>query len=134
MLDYEGDLPEGIMQLGEDVYTIQGKLADSLYDLRAAIALSNANHRYEYLASWWIVGNRLEIDFRIMTTVPKMSWLFLDGDQWHKGDESQHDQVERLRLYDATKTFANEPYVAKNPDCDTYEHMYAYVVKNFGRR
>lgn len=133
MVDYEGDLPDEIVQLGEDSYTIQGKMAGSSWEVMYAIALSNANWQYEYLAAWWIIGKPLEIDFRIFT-VPKVSFVFIDGGVWHAGEEAQNDKIERLRLYDVTKTFANEPITVTNPDCQTYDACWAHVLKTFGKR
>lgn len=133
MVDYEGDLPPGIFQVGEQTYTIQGKQVGSSYEVNYAIALSNAGWQYEYLASWWINGRPLEIDFRLFT-IPKISWVFIDGLVWHSGGESQNDKIERLRLYDLTKSFANEPITVTNPDCDSYDHAWAHVIRTFGRK
>lgn len=134
-IDYEGDLPEHITHLGGDEYLIQGKRAGSSYEVNMAIALSNAGWEYEYLAAWWIHNKPLEIDFRTYTR-PKITWLFVDGAVWHSGQESQQDKIERLQLHSLTRSFANEPIVAHNADCDNYDHAWQYVISQpyLGRR
>lgn len=133
MMDYEGKPPLGIQDLGDGNYLVQGKMPDSDWEVMYAIALSNAGWTYEYLAGWWINGKMLQIDFRVFT-IPKENFVFIDGAVWHQGDESQHDKIERLMLYAATKSFANEPITVNNPDCNTYDACWKHVLRTFGRK
>lgn len=133
MMDYAGELPAGIVQVGEGQYAIQGKPAGSSWEVNYAIALSNAKWEYEYLAAWWIWGKPLEIDFRVFT-VPKVTFIFIDGGRWHSGQEGNNDLWERQSLYVLTKNSANFPITVNNPDTDTYDHAWAHVIRTLGRR
>lgn len=133
-LEYEGDLPPIITDVGGEWY-IQGKRSDSDWEVLYCIALWNAGWRnmFEYKDYFWINGRPLQIDLRVFT-VPKQSFVFLDGIIWHTGDDSQQDQWERQQLFMLTKNYANPPIVVKNPDLQTYEACLAHVGRTFGTR
>lgn len=134
MMDYEGKMPREITDLGGGQYLIQGMVPDSDWEVLFAIALSNAGWQYQYSPYWWLTGARsLQIDFRVFT-IPKTTFVFLDGAVWHQGQGSQQDKVERLELYALTKAFANEPLTLTNEDIFNYDACWKTVTKIFGRK
>lgn len=109
------------------------KKAGSSYEVNYALALLKFGWDAEYLAGWWIGAVRkLEIDFRVFT-IPKITWVFIDGAVWHAGNNANVDRWEREMLYAYTRNFAWEPIAVLNPDCETLEAAEAHVARTFGR-
>jgi len=130
MMDYEGALPPDITDLGDGNYLIQGIAPDSDWETMIAIALSNAGWQYKFQLLYWINGDSLSIDFYVFT-IPKETFLFVDGAAFHSGNDAQQDEIERLQL----AVHAKKPIVvARNPDCETYDACWNFVTRTFGRR
>lgn len=111
------------------------KQVGSSYEVNVAIALLKYGWDFEYLAGWWIGGRKLEIDFRVFT-VPKVLWVFVDGQYYHSGDVREQDRFERIMLFSLTKNIAYPPVSVTNKDCATLEAAEAWVLHEpyLGRR
>ena len=130
MMDYEGALPPDITDLGDGNYLVQGIAPDSDWEVLYAIALHNAGWEYKFQMLYWINGDSLSIDFYVFS-IPKETFVFVDGQYYHSGNNSQQDNIERLQLAVASK----KPIVeVHNADCNTYDACWAHVTKTFGRR
>jgi hypothetical protein len=130
MMDYEGALPEGITDLGDGNYLVQGIEPDSDWEVMYCIALSNAGWDYKFQLLYWINGDSLSIDIYLFT-IPRETFIFIDGKKWHGGNDAQQDEIERLQL----SVHAKKPIVVVlNEDCSTYDACWAHVTRTFGRR
>lgn len=127
-----------VVQTSEDTWVIVNNDGSTLeatsYEANYATALLEAGWAWEFIINFFITPSRsLEIDFRVFT-VPKQTFVFIDGMYFHSGFEAQHDDWERLMLYAKTKSYAMPPLTVKNPDCSTLEAARAHVLRVFGRR
>lgn len=130
MMDYEGALPPDISDLGDGNYLIQGIEPDSDWETMYCIALSNAGWDYKFQLLYWINGDSLSIDIYVFT-IPRETFVFIDGKKWHTGNDAQQDEIERLQL----AVHAKKPIVVVlNEDCNTYDACWAHVTRTFGRR
>lgn len=128
-----------IIPTGEASWVIQnddGSVREATsYEVNIAQALMEAGwYQWEFIINFFLSPSKsLEIDFAVYT-VPKQTFIFVDGNFWHSGIEKSQDEVERILLFAKSKDFANFPLTVNNQDCATIEAARAWVLKNFGRR
>jgi len=113
---------------------IAGIPADSTNEANTAWALTELNWKFDYQTVLRGDGSRLgdiRVDF-IVRTAPMATPLFVDGEYWHSGQQSEEDRGKRAFIDAYYKGVYFSHKVLYSADTNTKEAALASVTAMFG--